>query len=366
MKNHQYFPVTLIALAILSGCNAAPPKNSFLAEAHGSYDSARNNPQVAYLAALELNEAGNSLSKADIALSKGESAATVDHLAYIAKQQIGIAQETTKRKSAELAVANAGAKRDQVRLEASTAEAKTAKQQVVIAQKTVDQQALALADASENAQRDQASLMAMAAEADSAEQQVVLVGKIADQQATELEAFDASTARDQASLKAKTAEIATANQMLANASDKAERDHALIVQQETELKGLNAKATERGLVITLSDVLFGANKAQIGSGGMRSVQKLADFLTQYPKQKVLVEGYTDSVGSNAHNQKLSEQRANAVRAALLDKGIGSERVTTHGYGEEFPVSGNDTAANRQMNRRVEIILSDANGNIIPR
>jgi len=366
MKNYPYIPVTFIALAILSGCNAAPQKNSFLAEAHGSYDSARNNPQVANLAALELSEAGNSLSKADIALSQGESAATVDHLAYIAKQQIGIAQETSKRKTAELAVANAGAKRDQIRLEARTAEVKAAKQQVAIAQKTVDQQALALADASENAQRDQASMMAMAAEADSAEQQIVLVGKIADQQAVELEAFDASTARDHASLEAKTAEIATANQKLAIAGDKAARDHALIAQQETELKGLNAKETERGLVITLGDVLFGVNKTHIGSDGMRSVQKLADFLTQYPKQKVLIEGYTDSAGSNARNQKLSEQRANAVRTALLDKGIDSERVSTHGYGEEFPVSGNDTAANRQMNRRVEIILSDANGNIAPR
>ena len=287
--------MTLIAVAILSGCSSMP-QNSSLTEAHSSYNSARINPQVTNLAAAELKEAGDSLNKADYALSKGESDATVNHLAYIAKQQVAIAQETAKQKTAELAVTNAGAKRDQVRLEARTAEADAAKQQVAIVQKTADQQAVALAVA----------------------------------------------------------------------SAKTERDQALIAQQEMQLKELNAKKTERGLVITLSDVLFSTNKAQLASGGMRNVQKLADFLKQYPQHKVLVEGYTDSTGSNSLNQELSERRANAVRTALIDMGISSDRVTTRGYGEAFPVASNDTAASRQLNRRVEIILSDDNGNIVTR
>ena len=294
MQKNRYFPLTLIAVAILAGC--AAPKNSSLTEAHSSYDSARSNPQVTNLAALELKQAGDSLNKADDALSKGESAATVNQLAYIATQQVAIAQETAKRKTAELAVTNASAKRDQVRLEARTAEADAAKQQVATMQGTADQQTAALAAA----------------------------------------------------------------------SAKAEHDQALIAQQEMQLKELNAKKTERGLVITLGDVLFSTNKAQLKSGGMRNVQKLADFLKQYPQHKVLVEGYTDSTGSNSLNQELSDRRANAVRTALIDMGISSDRVTTRGYGEAFPVAGNDTAASRQLNRRVEIILSDENGNIAPR
>jgi outer membrane protein OmpA-like peptidoglycan-associated protein len=294
MQKNRYFPLTLIAVAILAGC--AAPKNSSLTEAHSSYDSARSNPQVTNLAALELKQAGDSLNKADDALSKRESTDTVNQLAYIAKQQVAIAQETAKRKTAELAVTNASAKRDQVRLEARTAEADAAKQQVAIMQGTADQQTAALAAAGANAERDQ----------------------------------------------------------------------ALIAQQEMQLKELNAKKTERGLVITLGDVLFSTNKAQLKSGGMRNVQKLADFLKQYPQHKVLVEGYTDSTGSNSLNQELSDRRANAVRTALIDMGISSERVTTRGYGEAFPVAGNDTAASRQLNRRVEIILSDENGNIAPR
>jgi len=379
MQKNKYFPMTLIAFAVLSGCNSMP-RNLSLTEAHSSYDSARANPQVTNLAPLELKEAGDSLNKADIALSKGESDATVNQLAYIAKQQVGIAQETTKRKSAEFAVANASANRDHIRLEARTAEADAAKQRAAIAQETANQQAAELAAASANAERDQARLATKTTEADAAKQQAAIAQETANQQAAELAAASANAERDQARLAVKTAEADAARQQvaiaqetadqqaaaLAAASAKAEHDQALIDQQEMQLKELNAKKTERGLVITLGDVLFSTNKAQLESGGMRNVRKLADFLKQYPQHKVLIEGYTDSTGSNSLNQELSDRRAYAVRTALVEMGISSDRVTTRGYGKEFPVASNDTAASRQLNRRVEIILSDDKGNIAPR
>lgn len=297
MKKNLFFPMTLIAVAVLSGCaTSAPPQNAALTEAHDRYNTAQANPQVTTLAALELKEAGDTLNKADEAFSKGQGTATVDHLSYLASQKVSIAQETAKQKTAELAVANAGVKRTEARLEARTAEADASKRQAAISQETVDQQAAELAAASANAERDQ----------------------------------------------------------------------ALIAQQEMQLKELDAKKTARGMVITLGDVLFRTNKAQLESGGIRNVQKLADFLNRYPQHKVLVEGFTDSTGSDSYNQELSERRANAVRMALINMGISSDRVTTHGYGEAFPVGGNDTAAGRQSNRRVEIIISDSKGNIAPR
>lgn len=325
MKKNLYFPMTMIAVAVLSGCaTSAPPQNPSLTAAHSSYDSARSNPQVTNLAALELKEAGDTLTKADDAFSKGQGTATVDHLAYIANQQVGIAQETAKRKTAELAVANAGAKRTEVRLEARTAEADVAKQEADVAKQEAD---------------------AAKQEADAAKRQV-------------------ATAKENAELQA--ADLAAADAELAAADAQAQRDQALIEQQERQLKELDAKKTERGMVITLGDVLFRTNKARLESGGMRNVQKLADFLKQYPQHKVLVEGFTDSTGSDSYNQELSDRRANAVRMALIDMGISSDRVTTRGYGEAFPVGGNDTAAGRQLNRRVEIIISDSKGNIAPR
>ncbi|MDO9162021.1 MAG: OmpA family protein [Methylococcaceae bacterium] len=270
MLKNINIPLTLIAAAIISGCAAVPTQS--LNEAHSSYNTASTNAEVTSLAQLELKNAGESLSKADHASKEGEDDETVDHFAYLAKQQVGIAQETAKRKTAEAAVVTAGAERNLVRLDARTAEADAAKKQV----------------------------------------------------------------------------------------------SALKAEQQRLIDELNAKQTERGLVITLSDVLFSTNQAQLKSGGVRNVYKLADFLNQYPKYKVLVEGHTDSVGSDEHNQDLSERRAFAVQNALIDARVSSDRISARGYGEGMPIASNDNAGGRQLNRRVEIILSDNEGNIAPR
>ena len=115
------------------------------------------------------------------------------------------------------------------------------------------------------------------------------------------------------------------------------------------------------MVITLGDVLFGTDLARLNADGMRTAQKLANVLQQNPKRTVLIEGFTDSTGTAAHNQELSERRASAVRNALQELGVARERVAIRGYGEAYPVAANDTAQNRQLNRRVEIVLSDDTG-----
>jgi outer membrane protein OmpA-like peptidoglycan-associated protein len=342
MKKNRYLPLSLIAAALVAGCSTMPPQNAALEDARSAYSSARTDPQVVSLAPLELQKAGESLSKADAASSKGDSDATVNQLAYITKQQVAIAQETAKRKAAELEITNASAQRDQVRLAARTAEADAAKRQVAmsqaevdearrqaaIAQQAADQQAAALAAASAQAERNEALIAARQAEADEARRQAEIARQTADQQAAAYQ--------------------------------------ARIAEQEGQLRELDAKKTDRGMVITLGDVLFGVNKAQLSPGGVRNVQKLADFLKQYPQRKVLVEGHTDSTGSHSLNQALSERRANAVQTALIDMGISSDRIETRGYAEAYPVASNNTAGGRQLNRRVEIILSDDSGNIVPR
>ncbi len=295
MKKNLIFPLTIIAVALLSGCKTAPP-NASLAEAHNNYNSANSNPNVTDLAAVELKDAGDSLNKADEAAKKGEKTSTVNHLAYVASQKVAIAEETAKRKSAEMDVTDAKTRRDQIRLDARTAEADAAKQQAANMQDTADMQAAALVAANEKSKRDQ----------------------------------------------------------------------ALIAKQEMQLKELNAKKTERGLVLTLGDVSFNTNKAILKSGALHNVQKLSDFLKQYPQHNVLIEGYTDSIGSNELNQKLSERRAESVRNALTSMGISDNRISTRGYGESYPVAANDTVAHRQLNRRVEVIISDENGKILPR
>jgi outer membrane protein OmpA-like peptidoglycan-associated protein len=101
------------------------------------------------------------------------------------------------------------------------------------------------------------------------------------------------------------------------------------------------------------------DQANLTSQGIATAQRLADVLRDNPDRTVLIEGFTDSTGSDAYNLQLSQRRAEAVRQALAAMGIDRSRIETRGYGEAYPVASNATAGERQLNRRVEIVLSEA-------
>jgi outer membrane protein OmpA-like peptidoglycan-associated protein len=130
---------------------------------------------------------------------------------------------------------------------------------------------------------------------------------------------------------------------------------------ERALADLQAKKTDRGLVITLGDVLFATGRADLKSGARRSLEKLSAFLHEYPQRSVQIEGFTDSVGTDDYNQGLSERRAGAVRDALTSMGISGDRIQTRGLGKSSPVADNESATGRQQNRRVEVIISEGDG-----
>ncbi|MFS2080367.1 OmpA family protein [Telluria sp. Tellsp99] len=287
----------------LAGCSTVPTTTPTLDEARADFVAANNNPQVATYAQMEFKQAGEALDRANQAAAQRESLDTIDRLAYIAKQKIATAQEVAKTKSAEAEVANAARERDRVQLEARTAEADRAK-------------------------RDAASAQAQAA-------------------AAQAQAQDAQ------------AQAAAAQQQAAQQADRAARLEALLVE-------LHAQKTERGMVVTIGDVLFATDRAELNANGMATVKKLAEIMTQNPDRTVMVEGFTDSTGTAAHNKDLSERRAASVAQALVGLGVPRERIGMRGYGEAFPVASNDTAANRQLNRRVEIVLSNAGAPIPPR
>lgn len=282
MKKHYLASISIIAVAALAGCSSTPPTPTALELVRNDYLAAQNNPRTTALAAGELKDAAVALQKANDAAARNESAATVDHLAYLAKQRVAIAEETGKQKSAEMTVTNANLERGRIQLAARTQEADTAQRE------------------SEMAKR-----------------------------------------------QTREAEIRNS-------------------QLEAQIRDLNAKQTARGLVITISDVLFDTNQAQLKGGTSGSLEKLVSFLNQYPQRKVLIEGFTDSIGSESSNLQLSTRRSNAVRMALIKMGVSNSRIATNGYGEAFPVADNDSASGRQQNRRVEIIVSDDTGSITPR
>lgn len=172
---------------------------------------------------------------------------------------------------------------------------------------------------------------------------------------------DADAARRTAETRAREAEAA---RKLAQARTlEAEQAKAEAEILAKELADLKARGTERGLVLTLGDVLFDFDSANLKPGGLRVAERLAEFLKKYGERNILIEGFTDSVGPDIYNLRLSERRANAVRMALLDRGIVPQRIELKGYGEAFPVANNQTESGRQQNRRVEVIVSDARGKI---
>jgi outer membrane protein OmpA-like peptidoglycan-associated protein len=123
-----------------------------------------------------------------------------------------------------------------------------------------------------------------------------------------------------------------------------------------ELASLKAQHTDRGMVLTVGDVLFAPGRAEVGPGAQRSIDKLAEFLRTYSKRNVLIEGHTDNLGNEDFNVRLSQQRADAVRDLLIARGVSPQRIRTKGYGPKFPVVDNDSAAGRQQNRRVEVLV----------
>jgi outer membrane protein OmpA-like peptidoglycan-associated protein len=296
-------PAVFASVILLAACSSTPTTTSQLDQARADFISASNNPQVPTYAPLEFKQASDALNAANVAAAKKQSLEDIDRLAYIAKQKIATAQEVARGKAAEANIADASRQRTEISLEARTAEAERAKRQ--------------------------------AAEAQAA-------AALAQQQA------------------------ANAQQQAAVAQDQTRAMAERAAKLEALLVDMNAKQTERGMIITIGDVLFATNEANLTPNGMSTLRKLADVMAQNPERTVLVEGFTDSTGSSSYNQDLSQRRASAVASALGSMGVQRERVAMKAYGEAFPVAANDTASNRQLNRRVEVVLSNTNAPIPPR
>ena len=120
---------------------------------------------------------------------------------------------------------------------------------------------------------------------------------------------------------------------------------------------LETRDTPRGLVVNMADVLFDTGKFNLRPPAREKLARLAGIVLAHPGLNLEVEGHTDSTGSDELNQKLSEQRAETTRAFLLEQGLEASHITFKGFGKTMPVADNGTAAGRQQNRRVEIIVS---------
>ena len=145
-------------------------------------------------------------------------------------------------------------------------------------------------------------------------------------------------------------------------ADRAQNDATQTRANNDELRrqiaDLNAKETERGLVVTLGDMLFETGQAQLKGNALANLNKLSTFMETYPERTLAIEGHTDTVGSEASNLSLSQRRADAVRMHLLEQGVAAKRLSAVGKGEAYPVASNDSISGRALNRRVEVIITN--------
>jgi OmpA-OmpF porin, OOP family len=149
-----------------------------------------------------------------------------------------------------------------------------------------------------------------------------------------------------------------------NAQSQAQAAEAQLASAQQQLADLQAKKTDRGVVVTLGDVLLDTGQATLKPGAELAMNRLATFLSANRETRILIEGHTDSVGSEEYNEVLSERRARAVATELKSRGIPTDQLQTIGRGKGYPVASNATPEGRQQNRRVEIVFSDSSGTLL--
>jgi OmpA-OmpF porin, OOP family len=181
--------------------------------------------------------------------------------------------------------------------------------------------------------------------------------KILTAQANE-EIANGTAQRQAVLIQARERDVQRSTDQATDARRQAEASQTRVDSLEMELADLKVKKTERGLVLTLGDVLFDTGQSTLKPGAYETLDRLATALRQQADRKVVIEGHTDNVGSNENNQGLSERRAQSVQMALTQRGVARNQVTSLGKGEHFPVTSNDSVDGRQSNRRVEMIFTD--------
>ncbi len=308
--------VVALTAALLTACGSTPKQIPELDAARTQVQQAMGDPLAQEASGMRLKKAEEALRLADQAQNTHRPLADIQRHAFAASRHAQIAIEQTSELHARKTVEQGEAERTRIQLAARTTEVANAKSATLMANDVAAQAQAASALAREATTKAEAATTVAQADAD------------------------------------------RANSNAAVAGDEAARLRA-------ELEGMQAKQTERGMVLTLGDVLFDTGRSSLRPAALRTVERLADFMQQRAKLAVLVEGHTDSVGGDAYNMSLSQQRADSVGAVLSSRGVESMRVRSHGLGENYPSASNDSAGGRQQNRRVEIIFSDDKGQFAP-
>jgi outer membrane protein OmpA-like peptidoglycan-associated protein len=310
-----------------------------------AYTEAKANPNVEAYAPLQLQEAGKALQAAEQAKETDD----ILQLGYIAEKKTRFAVTTADGKVSERNIDKLNVENAELIARKRTLEAERAKRETGMAMSEADRAKREAGVAASEAERARLEAGMATSEAERARREAGVAMGEAEQarMAAAADAEKAAIAKRQAEQAISAAEAEAA---------KAAEAKAAADQLMKELSELKAQQTERGIVLTIGDVLFATGKANLSPDANKSVAKLVEFLKKYQKRNVLIEGHTDSVGKDDYNLTLSVNRADSVKNKLVGDGIEAGRITTVGYGKKFPLASNDTKAGKTQNRRVEVII----------
>ncbi|MCW8926291.1 MAG: OmpA family protein [Xanthomonadales bacterium] len=365
--------LVLLGVFLLSACATAPTVNPKVTALQTKLETLESNMELASRGGEELKTARTAVQWA-VKPPKRSTDQEIAYRLYVADRLLQTAEWSARERFAEDRSKNLVKEHEKLVLQARTLEADRARAQAAQArQSTADALVLrerALQEATEAQElRDEAQLA----------QSVAMENQRAAETATSVARTDTENARLAAAGEAEKARMAraetaaartdTENARLAAAGEaekarKARAETAAAKAEMESLRGqlseLEAKQTERGLLITLGDVLFEFNKSELRTGGQRNLLPLAEALKARTDQLVIIEGHTDSIGNHAYNMTLSESRAEAVEHYLVEQGVAFNRISIKGLGPDFPVADNGSNEGRQLNRRVEVILPNLN------
>ncbi|MES3006809.1 MAG: OmpA family protein [Pseudomonadota bacterium] len=355
--------LTLAAASLLlAACASSPRAPEGSAEVRSKLTSLRTNSELASRAPIEIQAAEVAVTAAE---RPQESNTQARHLVLIADQKVEIAQSWAQSRLLEDQREDLSTRTEAMRLDARTREADRARNDAANSRNQA-QAARSDANSARNATdvaRDQAAMArndanASRRAADTAQDQTAVARSDANsaRNAADVARDQAATARNDASAARSATSIAL------NQADRARQDTDAARAENEELQrqinDLNAQTTDRGLVVTLGDVLFETDKSDLRAGSLDHLDKLAVFLNRYEDRTVVIEGHTDSTGDATYNLNLSERRADSVRSYLANHGVDSSRLEASGKGEGSPITGNNSAIDRQQNRRVEVIIAN--------
>lgn len=341
IRPSRWTPVALVfAALLLSACASNPINLPELDGAQAAVDAVVADAQVREHARAELQEAEALLKQTRTRWQEGAERPELLHLVQLTETQADIARERARLRALEARVDGLSNQREVLRVEARAARAERQAREAADARSRAE--AERLAEAARRARAEQA-----AREAELQRSEEALRRELAQQ-----EALAAHEQRAEAERQLREMEL------------EAERMREAAERMQQQIAELEARPTDRGLVLTLGgDVLFDLNQHDLRDGAMRTMDRIAEFLNEYEDRKILVEGFTDSTGTRDYNLELSDRRASSVRSALIDRGVDPDRIRTQGYGPDYPVASNESAAGRQLNRRVEVIISDDHENV---